>query len=139
MCSILFEMNNIVTILGIESTGKFKLFPLDGEVVEGFLFKGVAEEYRHPINSILVTHVDAKNKAFSVLFSTLCKGLYLARVGVESGSVATTPLPSPSYPITAMSLMKSEDALHVTQSCLKQKLPCKETLITTLSDNSVLA
>ena len=132
-------MNGIVTLLGVESTGSFKLYPLEGEVVEGSLFKGVDTEYRHPINSILVYDVDSKNKAFSVVFSTLCKGLYQARVESKSGSVKTTPLPSPSYPITAMSLMKSEDALHVTQSNLKQDLPCKETLITTLSDNSVLA
>ena len=115
------------------------LYPLEGEVVQGFLFTGVDEAYRHPINAILVYDVDAENKAFSVVFSTLCKGVYQARVAFESGSVATTLLPSPPYAITAMSLMKSDDALHLTESVLKQSLPCTETLITTLADNSVLA
>ena len=35
--------------------------------------------------------------------------------------------------------MKSEDAVHVTQSNLKQELPCKRTLVATLSDNTVVA
>ena len=35
--------------------------------------------------------------------------------------------------------MKSDDALHLTESVLKQSLPCTETLIATLADNSVLA
>lgn len=139
MCSTLFEMDGSVAILGVESTGSFMLYPLEGEVVQGFLFTGVDEAYRHPINAILVYDVDAENKAFSVVFSTLCKGVYQARVAFESGSVATTLLPSPPYAITAMSLMKSDDALHLTESVLKQSLPCTETLITTLADNSVLA
>lgn len=132
-------MNNIVTIFGIQATGSFVLYPLEGEVVRGFVFRGIDEAFRLPINSILLKDVDPENMTISVVVSTLCHGLFVARIHAEDGATETTPLPSPSHPITAMSLMKSEDAVHVTQSNLKQELPCKRTLVATLSDNTVVA
>ena len=108
-------------------------------MVRGFVFRGIDEAFRLPINSILLKDVDPENRTISVVVSTLCHGLFVARIHAEDGATETTPLPSPSHPITAMSLMKSEDAVHVTQSNLKQELPCKRTLVATLSDNTVVA
>ena len=107
--------------------------------MQGSVFYGIDETLQCPINSILLKEVSPENRTISAVVSTLCHGLFVVCIHVEDGSTETTPLPSPSHPITAMSLMMSKEAMHVTQSNLKQELPCKQTLVATLSDNTVVA
>ena len=119
----------------MDSAGKCVIFSVEGErELQCSLF---SEEERPPVSSVLIADVDEAAEKVWLVITTFCHGVILTELDVTNDSFHVSPLPSPSLPITAMTVVKSEESVHFTATSLVELHSGKWNLIVAYSDNSI--
>ena len=122
-------------ILAVDSAGKCVIFSVEGE--REFQRSLFSDEERPPVSSVLIADVDEAAEKVWLIITTFCHGVMLTELDVANDSFHVSPLPSPSLPITAMTVVKSEESVHFTATSLVELHSGKWNLIVAYSDNSI--
>lgn len=134
-----FLINSIPHIFAITALGQVIVVSIEGE--EEFkksLFSSMEEHY--PVTSCSIYHIHDEQEILDCVITTLGHGLYHVSIDMKNDSFTLVQLASPALPVTCLSVLQTETPYHLTQTALQETgIEGKRTLVTVLSDNSVVA
>ena len=137
----LVEMGDEVYIVGMTATGSVSVYSSDGEEeINGSIYYDLSEEIHWPVTSVLIDQVDVTSESIQIVVTTMNRGILHVQMDIKNDVIHSTLLPSPSHSITSLSILHTSDPFHLTtHSTCHMDVPSTDTLIASLSDNSLIA
>ena len=132
-------LNGVPHILALTALGQSQLVSMEGEVQFRKNLFASLDWNEYPVTSCNLYAVHQDSEVLDCVITTLGHGLYHCSLDIQNDSCSITQLASPSLPITCLSVIQSEQPLHLTQSQLQETLPGTTTLVAVLSDSTLLA
>ena len=135
-------MHNELFILTLTANGHIAVFSLEGEEeISGWLFTSLPEEQRLPLTSVTIDKViDDDEERVQLVVTTMRSTVMQVELDIQNDVIEVVPLPSPPYPITALTVVHSPRAFHLTaEETYHSDCSGTHTLLATLSDSSLYA
>ena len=134
-------MHNELFILTLTANGHIAVFSLEGEEeISGWVFTSLPEEQRLPLTSVTVDTVIEEEERIQLVVTAMCCLVMQVELDIKNDVIEVVLLPSPPHPITALTVMHSSKAFHLTaEETYHTDCRGTHTMLATLSDSSIYA